>query len=196
MPSEHPRASARRRRFILRVTIERRRILETLEVQPMSEEDGSQENISALIRRFVNRDDDAINLLWHRFSRRAVNEATRLIRSLRIDEIQFDAESAADIAFFNICRARNHHKLDAAWKMVRGFLERSGYSSPCSGSSWTNGTPPGRPSAAVAGRRRRLGLGRGRTSSEPDPKRRDHAGASTRTSIDSFPVNRRSRTLF
>ena len=76
------------------------------------------------------RNRDAINLLWHRFSRRAVNEATRLIRSLRIDEIQFDAESAADIAFFNICRARNHHKLDALedggdfWNVLFVTLQR------------------------------------------------------------------------
>ena len=83
-----------------------------------------------VIRGFVDRDDGAFDVLWRRFGSRTVTEATRLIRRLRIDEVQFDAEAAVDIAFFKVSQARYRHELDSIedeedfWKVLFVTLRR------------------------------------------------------------------------
>jgi hypothetical protein len=70
---------------------------------------------TAIIRRFVAGEDDALAGYMSRYGGKLVRAANRLIRKLGTDPASLDGEGAVDMAFFELCQMGHRGRL----KLVR-----------------------------------------------------------------------------
>src|SRR5262249_48602761 len=97
--------------------------------RPMSEEFVWYDTPRA-VREIGAGNDGALFALWDRYNEKMVRAATRLLRELRIDDAEYDADQAVNNTLFKLCQPANRAKLssmkdsDEFWSFFAVVLER------------------------------------------------------------------------
>ncbi len=73
---------------------------------------ANEPDATAVIRRFLDGDDDSLAALWNRVKAGSTMQAKRLLRHAGVSASQFDEDDAANSVLFRIHQARRRGKLD------------------------------------------------------------------------------------